>query len=168
MIPLENLIVPMMFALLSIIFWESGKRITKRIKKTFQKAFPPFSFQNQKQRITYEKQKVLRDIKKEASTIMGQGHIVGMLIKDRILKESRQEAQKILREAKNDVDKMRKETLEVFQKEMTDMAFLINQQVQNDLMRHAQGYARTNQRIIDKYLDNNPYQANASKISKLL
>ena len=171
MIPAENLVAPIVFALLTIIFWESGRRIIKKKKKIFQKKFPsfPYQAQNHNQRLLFEKERVLRDIKKEASTIMGQGHCVGRLIKDRILKETRQESHRILREAKNDVEKIKRETLEIFQKEMTDMAFMINQQIQNDIMKYIRGSSRTNQRVIDKYLDNHPYQSNkSSQINKLL
>jgi len=171
MILAQNLIAPFVFALLAIFLWESGKNITKKIKKTFIKKFSqfPHKAQNKKSHLIFEKQKVLHDIKKEASTIMGQGHFVSMLIKDRILKETRKEAATILQQAKNDIEKIRKETLGIFQKEMVDMAITINRQIQSDLINYVQGPCKTHQRVINRYLDNHLYQENNKpQINKVL
>jgi len=171
MILAQNLIAPFVFALLAIFLWESGKNIIIKIKKIFVNKFPyfPHKDQNKKSHLIFEKQKVLSDIKKEASTIMGQGHFVSMLIKDRILKETRQEATTILQEAKNDIEKIRRETLDIFQKEIVDMAITINRQIQSDLINYVRGPCKTHQRVINKYLDNHPYQSNnAPQISKVL
>ena len=167
----QNLIAPFVLALLAICLWESRKNIIKKIKKIFAPQFPNSSYktQNKKSHLIFEKQRVLNDIKKEASTIMGQGHCVSMLIKDRILKETRQEAAAILQEAKNDIEKVRRETLDIFQQEMVDMAISITRQIQNDFISYVQGPCKPHQRIINKYLDNHPYQSNnASLINKVL
>jgi len=171
MILAQNLIAPFVFALLAIFLWESGRNILKKIKKTFVENFPsfPYKAQNKKSHLIFEKQKVLSEVKKEASTIMGQGHLVSMLIKDRILKETRQEARIMLQEAKNDIEKIRRETLDIFQKEMVGMAITINRQIQSDLINYVRGPSKTHQRVINKYLANHPYQSNdAPQINKML
>lgn len=171
MILAQNLIAPFVFALLAIFLWEFGRNIIKKINKSFLKRsfFFPYKAQNKKSHLIFEKQKVLSDIKKEASTIMGQGHFVSMLIKDRILKKTRQEAATILQEAKNDIEKIRRETLDIFQKEMVDMAITINRQMQSDFINYVRGPCKTHQRVINKYLDNHPYQSNdAPQINKVL
>jgi len=171
MILAQNLIAPFVFALLAIFLWEFGRNIIKKINKTFLKRslFFPYKAQNKKSHLIFEKQKILSDIKKEASTIMGQGRLVSMLIKDRILKETRQEAATMLQEAKNDIEKIRRETLDIFQKEMVGMAITINRQIQSDLINYVRGPCKTHQKVINKYLANHPYQSNnAPQINKVL
>ena len=162
MILAQNLIAPFVFALLAIFLWEFGRNIIKKINKTFLKRFFffPYKTQNKKSHLIFEKQKVLSDIKKEASTIMGQGHLVSMLIKDRILKETRHEAHTMLQEAKNDIEKIRRETLDIFQKEMVGMAITINRQIQSDLINYVRGPSTPHQKVINKYMANHPYQSN--------
>ncbi|MGA1874361.1 MAG: hypothetical protein ACMUIA_02005 [bacterium] len=163
---LEHLLAPIFLVLLGITLWEIGRSI---LKKMLPGKHTPEPVQNPKQRILYEKEKLVRDIRHEASTIMGQGHFIGMLAKDRILKETRQEAHRVLQEAKREIEKIRSEAIHMFQKDMADAACMVNQQLQRKFMEYVCGCARTTPGVINKYLDNQSHQTKKEpQISKLL
>jgi hypothetical protein len=111
----------------------------------------------------------VHDMRYEASTIMGQGHFIGMLTKDRILRETRQEAHRVLQEAKSEIEKIRSEAISIFQKDMADTACMVNQQLQSKFREYVCACARTTPGVIHKYLDNQSHQTQKEpQISKLL
>ena len=95
---------------------------------------------------------------------MGQGHFVSMLIKDRILIEARQEANKILQEAKKEIAAFQKDAMKAFQKEMVSTSFVINQQVMKNVDEYLCCTYKTSPAIIQKYLENHPYGNEKSTI----
>ncbi len=147
MIPSENLIASVLLAFLTFIFWETGRILLQKIKKFLKRS--PSQNPGSKKGIATEKENLLKNMKKEASTIMGQGYMMGTLIKERILKEARQEAQKIIREAKDEIEKTRLEAFNVLQKDIADLAVIIDQQLKKNLIEF-----KTSQRVINTYLNN--------------
>lgn len=111
----------------------------------------------------------MQDIRQETATLMSQGKVAGMLIKDRVLKETREEAQRILREARGEVEKMRRDAILNIQQDMAEMVYSFNQHWQKSSPGQAQGYSKVSNKAIEKYLDSyHAMKKNTSQTSSLL
>ncbi|MEW6379457.1 MAG: hypothetical protein AB1611_07600 [bacterium] len=175
MVSTQHLMTSIVFILLVIVFWEIIRSIftgvLRRLSGIFRQSPPAGAYvRNHEQQVWQaRREKFIQDIRQETATLMGQGQMASMLIRDRVLKETREEAQRILREARGEVEKMRRDAILNIQKDMAEMVYSFNQHWQKNSPGQTQGYPKVSNKVIEKYLDSyHALKKNAPQTSSLL
>jgi len=159
----KNLMALIVFILLVIVFWEVVRGLLRGIFRRLAQsshrspsAAESHLRKHEQQVWQARREKFLQDLKNEAAALMSQGQMANMLIKDRVLKETREEAERILRQARGQAEQIRIEVLTTIQKDIAEMIFSLNQHwTKNSADNvHSERYPRAaHHKAIEKYLD---------------